>query len=64
MNMVRTLLKVMAENNRLVALPAVFEAFAQLKAEYEKEATVDVVSATVLDCGSASETDCRPCHNV
>ena len=39
----------MAENKRLLALPAVFEAFLLLKAEFEKEATVDVVSATELN---------------
>jgi F-type H+-transporting ATPase subunit delta len=41
-------IKVMAENHRLLALPAVYERFAELKAEFEKEATVDVVSATEL----------------
>ncbi|WP_233080350.1 F0F1 ATP synthase subunit delta [Rheinheimera soli] len=41
-------IKVMAENHRLLALPAVFTRFTELKSEYEKEATVDVVSATVL----------------
>lgn len=40
--------KVMAENDRLLALPQVYAAFNELKAEYEKEITVDVVSATVL----------------
>ena len=44
----QNLIKVMAENKRLLALPAVLEAFLLLKAEHEKEATVDVVSATVL----------------
>ena len=44
----QNLIKVMAENKRLLALPAVFEAFLVLKAEFEKEATVDVVSATEL----------------
>jgi len=46
--------KVMAENHRLLALPAVFEAYVALKAEYEKEATVDVVSASAL---SATQQD-------
>ncbi len=41
-------IKVMAENNRLAALPAVYEAYLVLKAEHEKEITVDVVSANAL----------------
>lgn len=45
----QNLIKVMAENHRLLALPAVYERFAELKAEYEKEATVDIVSATELN---------------
>lgn len=45
----QNLIKVMAENHRLLALPAVFERFAELKAEFEKEITVDVVSATELN---------------
>ncbi len=44
----QNLIKVMAENQRLPALPAVLDGYLVLKAEYEKEATVDVVSATVL----------------
>lgn len=44
----QNLIKVMAENHRLAALPEVFDAFIELKAEHEKEATVDVVSATAL----------------
>ena len=50
----QNLIKVMAENKRLSALPAVFEAYLVLKAEHEKEATVDVVSATAL---SADQQD-------
>ncbi|WP_337880913.1 F0F1 ATP synthase subunit delta [Rheinheimera sp.] len=42
-------IKVMAENHRLLALPAVFDAYVALKAEYEKEATVEVVSASALN---------------
>lgn len=45
----------MAENHRLVALPEVFDAFIQLKAEYEKEATVEVVSATELDAAQQAK---------
>ena len=44
----QNLIKVMAENGRLVALPAVAELFAELKADYDKEIDVDVVSATPL----------------
>ncbi len=42
-------IKLMAENNRLLALPAVFDGYVALKAEYEKEATVEVISATTLN---------------
>ncbi|MFY8274592.1 F0F1 ATP synthase subunit delta [Pseudoalteromonas sp. SSDWG2] len=44
----QNLVKVMAENGRLVALPAVAQLFAELKADYDKEIDVDVVSATEL----------------
>lgn len=44
----RNFIKVMAENHRLLALPEVLTSFTALKAEYEKEATVDVISATPL----------------
>lgn len=44
----QNLIKVMAENHRLLALPAVLTTFAALKAEYEKEIDVTVVSATTL----------------
>ena len=50
----QNLVKVMAENKRLTALPAVLDSYLLLKAEHEKEATVDVVSATVL---SAEQQD-------
>ena len=39
----------MAENERLLVLPQVAEQFGELKAEYEKEVTVDVRSAVELD---------------
>lgn len=42
-------IKVLAENHRLLALPEVLSAFAELKAEYEKEITVEVESATELN---------------
>lgn len=40
--------KVLAENGRLVAIPAVAEMFAELKAQYENEIEVDITSATEL----------------
>jgi len=40
--------KVLAENNRLSALPDISEQFNMLKAEYDKEIDVDVTSATKL----------------
>lgn len=44
----QNLIKVMAENERLLVLPQVVELFGELKAEYEKEVTVDVTSAVEL----------------
>lgn len=41
-------IKVMAENGRLVALPAVAELFEELKAQYENEIEVDITSATEM----------------
>lgn len=41
-------LKVMAENQRLLVLPKVLEQFGQLKAEHDKEISVDVISAVEL----------------
>ena len=40
--------KVLAENGRLVALPAVAEMFAELKAQYENEIEVEITSATAM----------------
>jgi F-type H+-transporting ATPase subunit delta len=40
--------KVMAENQRLVVLPQVLDQFGALRAEYEKEISVDVASAVEL----------------
>ncbi|MBU1620850.1 MAG: F0F1 ATP synthase subunit delta [Gammaproteobacteria bacterium] len=51
----QNLIRIMAENHRLLALPEVFDAFIQLKAEYEKEATVEVVSATELDAAQQAK---------
>ncbi|KRS20504.1 ATP F0F1 synthase subunit delta [Alishewanella sp. WH16-1] len=45
----QNLIKVMAENHRLLALPEVLAAFVEHKAAYEKEVTVDVTSATALN---------------
>ncbi|MEW6989598.1 F0F1 ATP synthase subunit delta [Colwelliaceae bacterium 6441] len=44
----QNLIKVMAENQRLLALPQVLTLFGELKAEYEKEISVDVTSAVKL----------------
>jgi F-type H+-transporting ATPase subunit delta len=44
----QNLLKVMAENGRLAALPDVSEQFFALKQEHEKEIDVEVISATEL----------------
>lgn len=44
----QNLLKVMAENGRLRAIPDVFEQFVALKKEYEKNIDVEVISATEL----------------
>ncbi|GAA5130974.1 F0F1 ATP synthase subunit delta [Thalassotalea piscium] len=44
----QNLIKVMAENGRLLALPQVLTQFSELRAEYDKEITVDVTSAVKL----------------
>jgi len=44
----QNLIKVMAENDRLLVLPQVAQQFSALKTEYEKEAVVDVTSAVEL----------------
>lgn len=44
----QNLIKVMAENERLLVLPQVASLFSELKAEYEKEISVDVTSAVEL----------------
>ncbi|WP_456296483.1 F0F1 ATP synthase subunit delta [Vibrio sp. AK197] len=44
----QNLLKVMAENGRLMALPDVCEQFLAFKQEHEKEIDVEVISATAL----------------
>lgn len=44
----KNFIKVLAENDRLLALPAVLELFTELRADHEKVIDVDVVSATEL----------------
>ena len=44
----QNLIKVLAENQRLVALPAISDLFDALKADYEKEIEVQVTAATEL----------------
>ncbi|MDR8525877.1 MULTISPECIES: F0F1 ATP synthase subunit delta [Shewanella] len=44
----QNLLKVMAENGRLVALPAVAQQFVEMQREYAKEVEAQIVSATEL----------------
>ncbi|MGJ0193977.1 F0F1 ATP synthase subunit delta [Pantoea sp. RRHST58] len=44
----QNLIKVMAENGRLTALPAVLEQFIHLRDAYEATAEVDVISAVTL----------------
>ena len=44
----QNLIKVMAENERLLVLPQVLTLFSELKAEYDKEIAVDVTSAVKL----------------
>lgn len=44
----QNLIKVMAENGRLLVLPQVLAQFSALKAEYEQEISVDVTSAVKL----------------
>lgn len=45
----QNLIKIMAENKRLSALPEVLTQFMALRYEYEKQIDVDVISAVVLD---------------
>ena len=44
----QNLIKVMAENQRLLVLPQVLSQFSELKAEYDKEINVDVTSAVEI----------------
>ncbi|QDP02825.1 F0F1 ATP synthase subunit delta [Thalassotalea sp. PS06] len=41
-------IKILAENGRLLVLPQIVSQFVELKAEYEKEVSVDVASAVEL----------------
>ena len=45
----QNLVKVLAENKRLQALPDIAELFSEFKAEFDKEIEVDVTSATELN---------------
>ncbi len=47
----QNLIKVMAENGRLTALPAVLEQFIHLRDAYEATAEVEVISASTLSDG-------------
>ncbi|MEE1676144.1 F0F1 ATP synthase subunit delta [Agarivorans aestuarii] len=49
------LIKLMAENARLDALPAVLALFLEYKAELAKEITADVVSASELDAAQQAQ---------
>ncbi len=51
----QNLIKVMAENGRLTALPAVLEQFIQLRDAYEATAEVDVISASALSDSQLSK---------
>ncbi|MDP4537137.1 F0F1 ATP synthase subunit delta [Alkalimonas collagenimarina] len=46
---VQNLIKLMAENQRLLALPEVFVQFSELKDDHEREISVDVIAATELN---------------
>lgn len=48
-------IKVLAENKRLQALPEIFQLFAELKADFEKEVDVDVTSASELSDAQQQE---------
>ena len=51
----QNLIKVLAENKRLTALPEISALFDLLKAEYDKEVEVDVTSASTLTDAQQSE---------
>ncbi|PYE30586.1 ATP synthase F1 subcomplex delta subunit [Idiomarina fontislapidosi] len=51
----QNLIKVMAENERLTALPAVLEQFNVLRADYEKEIVVDVTGAVEMSDAQKTE---------
>ena len=48
-------IKVLAENKRLVALPAISELFNALKADYDKEIEVQLTSASALSDAQTAE---------
>mgnify|MGYP000262328763 FL=1 len=51
----QNLVKVLAENKRLVALPAISELFNALKADYDKEIEVVLTSASALSDSQTAE---------
>ncbi|RDV24800.1 F0F1 ATP synthase subunit delta [Alteromonas aestuariivivens] len=51
----QNLIKVLAENKRLVALPQISALFDELKAEYDKEIEVNVTSAVELTASQQTE---------
>ena len=51
----QNLIKVLAENKRLSALPEIAALYAELKAEFEKEIDVQVTSATELSADQQSK---------
>ncbi|MCC2616945.1 F0F1 ATP synthase subunit delta [Aestuariibacter halophilus] len=51
----QNLIKVLAENGRLQALPEIALLYAQYKAEYDKEIDVDITSAVALDAKQQAE---------
>jgi|SRR5690554_4927246 len=51
----QNLMKVMADNERLMTLPEVVRLFAEFREEYDKEITVDVKSAVTLDDGQRAK---------
>ncbi|MCY7295400.1 F0F1 ATP synthase subunit delta [Alteromonas sp. a30] len=52
---IQNFIKVLAENGRLAALPAILALFNELKATYDKEVDVDVTSAAELSAKQQEE---------
>lgn len=51
----QNLIKILAENNRLLLLPEISRMFNELKVQHEKQVNVDIVSATTLSEAQLSE---------